>query len=134
MRGPRGLRPAILVGLIAMMILLLTQFIVNSRRSIEVLNYSEFKEKYWDASAGKFKGLASGEITEDELIAEIAEPEATPQRRKKGRGLPRQRPTPLRPPAPLLPLPAKRKRKRRKASSRWGRRRSTCECTSRRVF
>jgi cell division protease FtsH len=74
MRGPRGLRPVVLVGLIAIMILLLAQFIVNSRRSVEVLNYSEFKEKYWDASAQKFKGLASAEITEDELIAEIAEP------------------------------------------------------------
>jgi cell division protease FtsH len=68
----------ILVGLVAMMILLLAQFIVNSRRTVETLSYTEFKEKYWDTSTQRFKGLASAEVAEDELIAELVEAPAEP--------------------------------------------------------
>jgi cell division protease FtsH len=73
-RGPRGLRPVLLGLIVLAMLLFLIQYVTNAGRSVKKINFTEFKETYWDSAQQKYKGLSAARIYDDEIIADLADP------------------------------------------------------------
>lgn len=72
-RGPRGLRPILLVSILMAMVLFVFNYVSNAGRIVRSISYQEFRSSYWDHSAGKYKGIARAEVYESELIADLTD-------------------------------------------------------------